>query len=245
MLSAGEHRAESDFQLQWPITDGFDLDEDGVPDEYSGSWERFLQITVGGPTIFRDDFSGPTLDSAWSWLNEVPTEWSLTARPGFLRILTNDLAEGTQNLLVQSIPVADFEVRTRVLFEPSHNYQKAGLVLWQDADNYLWFGRMYCDAEPPVCVGNGIYFDFLDGGTPGGGNFGTTTSSQDEAYLRMVRQGSTYTGYYSEDGVNWTSIGSHTPSGSVALWGIGLTAGADSQDARIPADFDFFELSQD
>jgi len=47
VLSAGEHQVESDFHLQWPITDGFDLDEDGVPDEYSGSWEYFLQITVG------------------------------------------------------------------------------------------------------------------------------------------------------------------------------------------------------
>jgi hypothetical protein len=47
MPSAGEHRAEAEFQLQWPVTDGFDLDEDGVPDVYSGSWERFLQITVG------------------------------------------------------------------------------------------------------------------------------------------------------------------------------------------------------
>jgi len=47
VLSAGEHQVEAEFQLQWPITDGFDLDEDGVPDEYSGSWEYFLQITVG------------------------------------------------------------------------------------------------------------------------------------------------------------------------------------------------------
>jgi len=79
VLSAGEHQVEAEFQLQWPITDGFDLDEDGIPDVYSGSWEYFLQITVGGPTIFRDDFSEPTLDPAWSWLNEDPADWSLTA----------------------------------------------------------------------------------------------------------------------------------------------------------------------
>lgn len=47
VLNSGEHQVEAEFQLQWPITDGFDLDEDGVPDEYSGSREYFLQITVG------------------------------------------------------------------------------------------------------------------------------------------------------------------------------------------------------
>jgi len=47
VLSVGEHQVESEFRLRWPVTDGFDLDEDGVPDEYSGSWEYFLQIIVG------------------------------------------------------------------------------------------------------------------------------------------------------------------------------------------------------
>jgi len=47
ILSAGTHQVESAFHLQWPVTDGFDTDEDGVPDEYSGSWGYSLQITVG------------------------------------------------------------------------------------------------------------------------------------------------------------------------------------------------------
>jgi predicted amidohydrolase YtcJ len=46
-LSVGTHQVESEFHLRWPITGGFDLDEDGVPDEYSGSWEYFLEMTVG------------------------------------------------------------------------------------------------------------------------------------------------------------------------------------------------------
>jgi hypothetical protein len=47
VLSAGEHQVESEFRLQWTVTDGFDLDEDGIPDVYSGSREYFLQIIVG------------------------------------------------------------------------------------------------------------------------------------------------------------------------------------------------------
>lgn len=48
VLSAGEHQVESEFRLQWPITDGFDLDDDGVPDEYSGvARGYFVQIVIG------------------------------------------------------------------------------------------------------------------------------------------------------------------------------------------------------
>ena len=247
--SGSFHWLELEYQFSRAVTDGCDTDGDGNLDMYGpGHWQipaLRLELTVGGLTIFRDDFSRPTLDAAWSWLTEDPADWSLTDRPGFLRILTNDQPVGSQNLLVQNIPTGDFEVRTRVLFEPTHNYQAAGLVFWQDTDHYLFFGRAFCDAEPPTCVGNGIYFDLIEGGNFVGDNFSTTTSSQREAYLRMVRQGLTYTAYYSEDDVNWTLIGSHTPSESVAPWRAGSAAGGDLQDTRIPADFDFFELSQD
>lgn len=46
VLSAGTHEVDSEFHLQWPVTDGFDLNGDGIPDEYSGAWEYSLRITV-------------------------------------------------------------------------------------------------------------------------------------------------------------------------------------------------------
>jgi hypothetical protein len=35
------------MRLQWPVTDGFDSDADGVPDEFSGTEGFSLQIVVG------------------------------------------------------------------------------------------------------------------------------------------------------------------------------------------------------
>jgi hypothetical protein len=47
-LDDGEHTVDAHFSLAHPITDGFDLDGDGVPDEYTGSWDRTLTLQVGG-----------------------------------------------------------------------------------------------------------------------------------------------------------------------------------------------------
>jgi hypothetical protein len=47
-LSGGAHAVESHFSLAYPITDGFDFDGDGEPDEYSGSWDYDVDLRVGG-----------------------------------------------------------------------------------------------------------------------------------------------------------------------------------------------------
>jgi hypothetical protein len=51
----------------------------------------------------------------------------------------------------------------------------------------------------------------------------------------------TYSAYYSKDGQDWTFIGSHSMSGT-GLPLIGLGVAGDVAGARIPADFDFFEV---
>lgn len=190
-----------------------------------------------------DDFDSSSLHPLWSWVNEDPTKWSLTENPGFLRILTHWGGIGERNLLLQSAPTGDFEIGTRLIFTPTNNFQIAGVVLYQDNENYLVLGRAYCDAPPPTCVGNGIYFDRVEGGSFVGSNFVTSTTAQGEAYLRVVREGGTYSGYYSEDSVSWTLIGSHTASGGVVLSGVGLTAAQDLEALEVPADFDFFEVA--
>ena len=131
----------------------------------------------------------------------------------------------------------------RMLFQPTANYQLAGIVLYGDADNYLVLGRAFCDASPPNCVGNGIYFDNNEGGQDVGSNYASSTTSLGEAYLRVVRLGTTHYGYYSEDGQNWSFIGSHVRA-TTNLSGVGLAVGQDQSGEHIPADFDFFELRE-
>ena len=191
-----------------------------------------------------DEFNSATLASCWSWVNEAPSKWSLTAQSGYLRMLTDSGNIGDENLLLQETPPGEFEVSTRLLFSPASNFQVAGIVLWQDRDNYLMLGRAYCDKGPPLCVGNGIYFDKIEGGEPGPTNFATTKTSQGEAYLKVVRRGSDYHGYYSTDEWNWSYIGTHTMGAGVHLSRVGLSAGQDLGGSQIPADFDWFRFSE-
>jgi hypothetical protein len=187
-----------------------------------------------------DDFNDAPLDTRWSWINEDPLHWSLTARPGFMHIIAQP---GWSNFLVQDAPADDYIMETRVLFEPGQNIQRAGLILIQDGDNSLWLMRGYCDFGPPACPGNAIYFDHIeDGGAPGS-NFAMSTASTDEAYMRIVRQGRAYAGYYSEDGDQWTLVGTHLAKAGFAPVGIGIFVNYSPLGAgEIPADFDYFRL---
>jgi beta-xylosidase len=185
-----------------------------------------------------EDFSSTTLDIGWSWINENTSKWSLTENPGYMRLYTYEDYVGNQNVLVQPTPSTDFMITTRLMFTPAIDFQIAGLIIIQDNQNYLLLGRAYCDLPAPNCVGNGIYFDefesgnFLD-------NFATETISKNEAYLRILRDGTSYSGYYSENGTDWVLMGTHTLGGSVSYPMVGITAGAGPE---IPADFDFFTL---
>jgi len=89
---------------------------------------------------------------------------------------------------------------------------------------------------------DGIYFDWVEGGAAGGAASVLATVKKDEAYLRLVRKGAQVSGYYSEDGATWTLVGSHTSAAEVVYTRAGLSAARDLADARIPADFDYFEF---
>jgi beta-xylosidase len=195
-----------------------------------------------GSLTWLDEFDNDTLDGRWSWLREDPTHWSLTARPGFLQITAQEPGLGN-NLLLQQVPPGDFQLETRVLFTPTQNIQRAGLIIYQDDTNLFMLLRAYCDFGPPFCPGNAIYFDHVEQGQMIDGNFAMTTTVLNEAYLRLIRQGAVYTGFVSENGNDWALVGAHTVvSGFVPLQ-IGLIADVVPLGApEIPAYFDYFTV---
>jgi hypothetical protein len=190
--------------------------------------------------VFRDDFEG-SLDAGWSWIREEEEQWSLTERPGYLR-LTILPAGYTRNLLLREAPEGRFEITTRVQFTPTSNFQFAGLQIYQDKDNFLRLGRAFCqiDALPGVCVGNGIYFDNLVSGEAISPNVKIEVGKQYEAYLKIVRDGSTYTGFYSDDGETWILVGQHRADLRTIRVGL-ITSGSSF---RIVADFDYFTINE-
>lgn len=194
-----------------------------------------------------DDFDSPTLGDRWSWLREDATHWSLTDRPGFLRITTQQgglfqTPNNAKNLLLQAAPVGDFEIQTRIIFTPTANIQSAGLIIYQDDDNYLALMRAFCGFGAP-CAGDAIYFDREEQGQLPGGNFATVTTPSDEIYLRLARRNTVYTGYFSANGTDWVKLGSHIVVHGLVPAKVGLFAYNGTFDApEILADFDFFRL---
>ncbi len=185
---------------------------------------------------FRDEFISGLLEG-WSWIRERPTRWSLTSNPGYLTI-TLEGGAFHRNLLVRDAPSPNFEITTHVLFTPKSNFQFAGLLVYDSDESMATFGRAFCNISGP-CKGNAIYFDNLQDGQFASSNFATTTKSLDQAYLRIVKIGTTLTGSYSEDGKSWKTIGEQyihmeTPR-------VGLMAG-QSNVVGAEAMFDYFEL---
>lgn len=61
----------------------------------------------------------------------------------------------------------------------------------------------------------------------------------------MVREGDTYSSYYTPGGETWTLIGRRTLALSPGLPYVGLTAAQDYQEIGVPADFGPFDLARD
>lgn len=80
-----------------------------------------------------DDFDGRTLGPQWEWNhNPVASHWSLTARPGFLRLKAlwaPDLV-AARDTLTQLLQARDERVTTRMAIGGMADHQKAGLAMF-------------------------------------------------------------------------------------------------------------------
>ncbi len=193
------------------------------------------------PTSFRDDFEGG-LFPGWYWAYEDPTHWSLSDVPGSLRIMsqgTSLYAEAIpQNLLWRDAPGGDFEIQTKVAFEPAFDFQQAAILIYEDVNNFVLLNRGFCGQE--LCVNSGVYLDIEQDGEVNFNNFMIPTNLP-ETYLRLRKEGTIYTGYYSADGHVWVEIGQYEHPMAPLKIGLNANNGNDDPGApQLPADFDFF-----
>ena len=194
---------------------------------------------VNDPNYFRDDFNS-ALGTGWQWRNEDANNWSLSAVPGALQINVDGgqvSDDSIRNLLLRQAPTGNFQIETKVTFSPKADFQLAGLIVYESPPNIIQAGRAFCDL-PDVCVGEGLYVDYYNNGNFVTPNFAAAYTNS-EVYLRLVRQGDTYTFQSSSNGSEWILRG-----GTVSTMNplqIGLVAGQNTVDL-IPALFDYFEV---
>jgi beta-xylosidase len=203
-------------------------------------------VTVANTNQYDDQFNSPTLNPKWHWGHEPPSYWSLTARPGWLRIRTKsgeDLSDGTTNapLLLEKAPTGDYEITTHIEMSPTKNFQQGGIVMYGNDGNFCKVVYVYHNHTGIAmgCQENGKYNFTLLPVTP--------SPHVSGYYLQLDKEGGLYRGYESTDGIhNWTEVASssslaRTPAVAPASIGLLAVNGAKSSAPQIPADFDFFQ----
>jgi virginiamycin B lyase len=193
-----------------------------------------------------DDFHG-ALAAGWSWIDEDSTHWNLTEAPGMLRIVTQGeslyRAGKPRNLLLRDAPASDFEIMTKVTFDPRANFQQAAILIYQDEDNFVLLNRGFCDVGG--CPGSAVFLDNMLNGKVDLANHPQTAVSSQTTWLRLRKEGTQYIGFYSADGQTWEELGRVenplTPS-KVGL--MANNANTAPSVPQIPADFDFFTIQE-
>ncbi|MCR8726853.1 DUF1349 domain-containing protein, partial [Frigidibacter sp. ROC022] len=190
-----------------------------------------------------DDFAGGGLDPVWTVVGPSGTSSSLgtNATDGYLSLLTPDGNHdiwGTNNSVraMQAAADDDFEIETRFLTTPSAKYQMQGLLIEEDAQNWLRFDtysdgkKLYAFAAITV---DGVSSQALRVAIPGG----------TAPYLRVERIGDNWQFDYSLDGNTWTSAGSFTHALEVSA--AGVFAGNTGPATGFTAQVDYVEFGSD
>lgn len=185
----------------WPVF--------GVEDE-SGSRivPEVLDIPVAGEgvkgIVTSDEFSGTTLPLAWQW-NHNPDNryWSLTARPGFMRLTAGYISTdflGAKNTLTQRTFGPQSSAHIRMEFSGMRDGDVAGLGLLQRHYGYLAVKqvdgkRILVSVNAEGDAPQETTITSLDGDAIHLRATGDFADQKDLAYFS-----------YSLDGVNWQSV---------------------------------------
>ncbi len=187
-----------------------------------------VTLVVNSSGTTRYDFTYPDraslVSAGWDFLARTPSgstrnteqtagalvSYDQTGHPGVLRIpcdagdLWVDL-NNTRNSLFRDLPANWTSIRLKLAFAPTQNYQQAGILVYQNDDNYVQITRIYEQ-------GNHVTFAREISGNAT--NLASATITATSLYLRLDRNPATdtITGYYSLDGTTWIPHGSVTQS---------------------------------
>jgi alpha-L-arabinofuranosidase len=182
-----------------------------------------------------EEFDTPTLGPLWSVDNPDPAQWSLTERPGQLRIhsLPGDTYQGSnsaRNLFLRDIPRGDFQVVAGFEVPVTLDFQNAGILAWQDTDNYLRAGLAHVGFAGGTVIENGLEVN------AGYSSTFTARAGVSTEVLKVARAGDVFTTSY-WDGSAWVQAAQVTAHLDVTR--VGLFALSAQDRTPVTADFDF------
>ncbi len=132
-------------------------------------------------------------------------------------------------------PAADWTVETKVTFLPTVNYQGVGILLSDNATATATAGDLLRLGERSYAGGNGDVVQMMGSVVP------MTTP---DTYLRVTKQGTGLTGWWSVDGTNWTLAGSSTLTQDWPYIGLYAIRQRWNSGADTSANFDYFLIPE-
>jgi regulation of enolase protein 1 (concanavalin A-like superfamily) len=167
--------------------------------------------TPSCPAIRSDGFNGATLDPGWTFISPkgdvaAPVMTGTDAQINLPAGSSHDLWTNALNapMIVESAPNTDFQIQTKWDSTISSNVQMQGIVVRQDATNFLRFD-VYSNGVLPTKV-------FVARFTNGVGTqiVNSTTTATNPVYQRVTRTGNAWTYEISSDGSSWSTLASFT-----------------------------------
>ena len=182
-----------------------------------------------------DEFDGPDLDPRWSWYNPPQAFDVGVTTAGQLHLVanrnTNFGGSSDSGVLLYQNASGNFSIETKMASDPGANFEKAGIMVRNNASNWV---SLFYQAQN----GKQVELTTKVGGVASD-NLKAVTASP--VWLRLERDGQTFTAYYSTDGSGWTFGWSVSVALSDSV-SIGLVIADGNANADYSADFDYFRF---
>ncbi|HWM09524.1 MAG TPA: PKD domain-containing protein, partial [Solirubrobacteraceae bacterium] len=191
-----------------------------------------------------DEFDGTTLDaSRWSvvrrddqYLSVADGSLNINAQPGED---IHNADSGLRNIVLRDLPDSGpWTATTRVAWNPTLNYQNAGLLIYTDDGNWIKTGMVWNGSRTFEA------FKETNNTASGLGSAGAGAGFPSTFYVRLTSDGTTVRAQRSADGETWTNTGNPTNLNGLTNPKVGMyaTASTAANSQPITARFDYFTL---
>jgi len=160
-----------------------------------------------GNYFFRDDFNKTVLNSRYSFLRTVRTEWyDLKSKPGYLSIdLQPQTCSGKENpaMVCFRQPHLKGYAAAAMNFSAINENQKAGLMIFQSENNFYFLCQSAENGKPVVQLlkGSGDKMKFSPLEIIASQNIATKNGAL--LYLKIMADGANYSFYYATQENKW------------------------------------------
>ena len=169
------------------------------PDGKGAAFTTDTEVT-GNMTVYaywiQDDY---VLGSDWSVINKVSDNLAINSENSVSITMQEGEIGGTlRNVLTTAPADQNFAISVKVSGGLTDDFQSAALAVMTDTNNVVAAMRRHHSFFEDQC------FAMIAGGVEK--PYKVDTQKDQDAYLKLVKNGAMFTSYYSYDGENWTEI---------------------------------------